>query len=262
MAVLALTSTTGAPGVTTTALGLALAWHRPVVLVEADVAPGSAILAGYCRGVIAHDHGVIDVALGAGLGEPLDQAIADHLIDLPGGGPVRLLAGVANSAQVGSVGALWEPLGAALRHLDDLGMDVIVDAGRLGSSHGPAALLRHADLVGVVLRADLPSINGAHGSVGMLREDLARSGLGGQVLYTVLVGAGRPYTAREVTAVLDIPLLGDVAWDPRSAEVLSHGATPPRGTARAPLTRSLAALATAAVAALTGAPTLTSPEIP
>ena len=55
-------------------------------------------------------------------------------------------------------------------------------------------------------------------------------------------------------AVLDIPLLGDVAWDPRSAEVLSHGATPPRGTARAPLTRSLAALATAAVAALTGAP--------
>ena len=42
MAVIALTSASGSPGVTTTALGLALLWPRPVLLVEADPTGGSA----------------------------------------------------------------------------------------------------------------------------------------------------------------------------------------------------------------------------
>lgn len=45
MAVITVTSANGAPGVTTTALALALAWPRPCLLVEADVAGGSSILA-------------------------------------------------------------------------------------------------------------------------------------------------------------------------------------------------------------------------
>lgn len=260
MAVIALASSTGAPGVTTTALGLALAWHRPVLLVEADMSPGSSILAGFCRGQIAHHHGLIDVALAAGLGDPLDEAIADHLIDLPGG--VRLLAGPANAAQVGSVGALWEQLAGSLRRMDELGMDVIVDAGRLGAAHGPVPLLRQADLVCLVLRADLPSINSARGALGMLRDDLARLGLGPQVLRSVLVGPGRPYTAREVRAVIDVPLLADVAWDARAAEVLSRGVDAPRGMSRSSLTRSMAALASAAAEVLAGSPTLAAPETP
>ena len=36
MAVIVLASASGSPGVTTTALGLALLWPRPVVLVDAD----------------------------------------------------------------------------------------------------------------------------------------------------------------------------------------------------------------------------------
>ena len=41
MAVIALASASGSPGVTTTALGLALLWPRPVLLVEADPTGGS-----------------------------------------------------------------------------------------------------------------------------------------------------------------------------------------------------------------------------
>ena len=41
MAVVALASASGSPGVTTTALGLALLWPRPVLLVEADPTGGS-----------------------------------------------------------------------------------------------------------------------------------------------------------------------------------------------------------------------------
>ena len=53
MALIVLTSAAGSPGVTTTALGLALTWHRPVLLVEADPTGGSALLAGYFRGQTA-----------------------------------------------------------------------------------------------------------------------------------------------------------------------------------------------------------------
>jgi hypothetical protein len=50
MAVIALASASGSPGVTTTALGLALLWPRPVLLIEADPTGGSGLLAGYFRG--------------------------------------------------------------------------------------------------------------------------------------------------------------------------------------------------------------------
>ena len=48
--VVALASASGSPGVTTTALGMALLWPRPVLLVEADPTGGSGLLAGYFRG--------------------------------------------------------------------------------------------------------------------------------------------------------------------------------------------------------------------
>lgn len=50
MALVTLVSAAGSPGVTTTGLGLALCWPRPVVLVEADPAGSSALAAGYFRG--------------------------------------------------------------------------------------------------------------------------------------------------------------------------------------------------------------------
>lgn len=82
MALIGLTSARGAPGVTTTALGMALHWHRPVLLVEADASGGSAILAGYLRGTVAHDRGLRDVAVALSLGDPLDQAVNAALIEL------------------------------------------------------------------------------------------------------------------------------------------------------------------------------------
>lgn len=54
MAVIVLTSATGSPGVTTTALGLALTWPRHVLLADCDREPGQAVQAGYLRGM---DHG-------------------------------------------------------------------------------------------------------------------------------------------------------------------------------------------------------------
>ena len=49
MAIVVLTSASGSPGVTTTAVGMAFSWPRPVLLVEADPTGGSGILAGTSR---------------------------------------------------------------------------------------------------------------------------------------------------------------------------------------------------------------------
>ena len=47
MALIVLASASGAPGVSTTALGLTLNWHRSVLLVDADPTGSSAVFAGY-----------------------------------------------------------------------------------------------------------------------------------------------------------------------------------------------------------------------
>ena len=62
MAVIALGSAAGSPGVTTSALGLALTWPRPVLLIEADPTGGSAMLAGFFRGTTAQTAALIDLA--------------------------------------------------------------------------------------------------------------------------------------------------------------------------------------------------------
>lgn len=46
MAVLALTSAKGAPGVSTAALAMTLLWPRAALLAECDPAGGSSVLAG------------------------------------------------------------------------------------------------------------------------------------------------------------------------------------------------------------------------
>ncbi|HSJ59640.1 MAG TPA: hypothetical protein VK895_00290, partial [Jiangellaceae bacterium] len=74
VAVIALASASGSPGVTSTALGIALLWPRPVLLVEADPTGGSGLLAGYFRGTREYDGGLIELALTA---DNLHDAIAE-----------------------------------------------------------------------------------------------------------------------------------------------------------------------------------------
>ena len=49
MALIVMFSAAGSPGVTASALGVALTWPRPVLLVEGDPTGGSAVFAGYLR---------------------------------------------------------------------------------------------------------------------------------------------------------------------------------------------------------------------
>jgi len=245
MALITLASASGAPGVTTTALGLALAWPRPVILVEADPTGGSAILAGYCRGEVPHDRGLVNLAMAHRAGEDLTDALPGVLLRLPGS-TVDLVAGVRSHAQAASVTSLWDPLAVALGALDRAGTDVIVDAGRLDLTGAPLPLVRAADVALLVTRTSLPALAGARSWAKTLTDDTAAGASSGPGL--LLIGEGHPYTTREITGVLGLPVVASLAWDPVSAETFHLGTAPGRRFEQAALARSLRAAVSAITA--------------
>ena len=244
MALIVLCSASGSPGVTASALGLALTWSRPVLLVEADPTGGSAMLAGYLRAQSAATDSLIDLAL-AGRQGRLAEAIAQVTMSMPGPPEqvVSLLPGTRAHGQARSLLPLWEPLSAEFKALEATGQDVIVDAGRLGLTGSPEPLLYAADLALMVIRCDLVSLSGARSWAETLRTGFEAIGAASS-LGLLLVGEGKPYSARDVAKVLQIPVTASLAWDPDVAEVFAKGAKAPRKFDSSPLVRSLKAART------------------
>ena len=242
MALIVLTSASGSPGVTTSALGLALSWPRPSLLVEADPTGGSGILAGYFHGDVAHIGGLIDLALAHREGT-LAEAIGRATMPIPDSA-VQLLPGIRGHWQAASLIPLWEPLSGALRALERNGQDVIVDAGRLGLAGWPEPLIYGADLTLLVTRSTLPALSGARSWAETLRGEFERTGAATS-LGVLLVGDGEPYGAREVSKVLQIPVTASLALDQDGAAVFSRGANPPRRFESSQLLRGLRAAASA-----------------
>lgn len=236
MAVIALASASGSPGVTSTALGLALTWPRPVLLVEADPTGGSALLAGYFRGRAVPPDSLIDLAFAHRDGT-LVEAIPTVTMSIPDT-QVSLIPGTRAHAQARSLAGLWEPLAAAFKSLDRFGQDVIIDAGRLGLVGSPEPLLFGADLALLACRTDLVALSAARSWAETLRTGFERVGAL-EALGLLLVGEGRPYRAREVTKVLGVPVTAAVAWDPDAAAVFATGAAAPRRFEGSALLRSL-----------------------
>lgn len=244
MALVVLASASGSPGVTTTALGLAQVWHRPVVLVDADPVGGSALLAGYFQGTVVDDDAMVSLVMAQRDGR-LAEVLPRTLLTIPGTA-IAILPGPKSHAQAGSLTDLWPGLAFELRALEQNGHDVIVDAGRLGMVHSASALIAAADMALLVTRSSLPALAAAR----QWAVDLAAGssdGTGAAAVGTLLVGPGRPYAVSEVSGVLSTPVLESIAWDPRAARVLSEGEKPPqtRWNARDGLVRSYRASAAA-----------------
>lgn len=233
MAVIALCSASGSPGVTTTALGFALLWPRPVLLVEADPTGGSGILAGYFRGIRAYDQGLIELALSSSEVADLLPRIAQPI----GTSTAGFIAGPRAHTQAAALTGLWSPLSDALHELESTGQDVLVDCGRLGLAGWPEPMLAEADLALLMSRTHLPSISAARSWADTAQrgsQAWSHSGV-------LLVGESQPYSAKEVGSVLSLPVLGVLADDSDSAAVLHRGRSIPPGFDRSALVRSLQA---------------------
>jgi hypothetical protein len=266
MSVIALTSARGAPGVTTTALGLSLVWPRPTVLVEADVSGSSSVGAGYLRGGIDPSRGLIGAAVAFRSGSLSPDTVREQAIALTDDDTRLLVPGLASAHQAGSLTTeVWDRLGSVLLAVDRAGTDVIVDAGRLGAMSGPDPVLRQAHLVLLVTRTSLGAIASARAWVGRLQELLADSTIGPDAAGLLLVGEGRPYRAAEVTKAVGLPVVATIAHDEPNAQVLSHGSPRGRRFDVSALVRSTRTAADAIVHAAEGrasrlAPPVTVPD--
>lgn len=241
MAIIVVCSASGSPGVSTSAIGLALSWPRPCLLVEADPSGASAMLSGRMRevapsGIPSVFHLAVLHRQRGSIPPLLDTAVVVPDTNL------RLISGIRHHLHAASVTQVWAPIVDQLRGFDEAGTDVIVDLGRLGLTGSPQLLLQAADLVLLTTRSTLPALipakNWAVSLTEVLGPDSGRLGL-------LLIGAGHPYTAAEVTQTLQLPVVASLPNDPTSAEVFHLGTPPGRRFDRSPLAKALPAAAAA-----------------
>lgn len=239
MAVVALVSPKGSPGVTATALACTLAWQRRVVLAECDPAGGS-LLAGYLEGALEGPRGIGELAVAELRDGRLAEDFWSQLVDLDAPRRERLLLpGVVNPAQAGSVTPLWQRFADFFEQLadGDPGYDVIADCGRLHVANPPWPILRAASVVLLVTAARLPDLSSARSAAEAIGRDLREYGVPPGTLRLLVVGDG--HGKGEISRALHLPVIGHLPADPRTAQVLSYGGTV---RARRPLMRAAAAL--------------------
>ena len=170
---------------------------------DADPTGGSAVLAGYFRGISAHTTGLIDLAWAHREGL-LEDALTELPMPIPDSS-ASLLPGVRAHTQARSLAGLWEPLAAALKRLDRTGRDVIIDAGRLGLTGSPEPVIYGADLMLLVMRSDLVALAAARSWAETLRAGFDELGTPAKVR-ALLVGAAGP------TAAVMLPRCWGCLW--------------------------------------------------
>jgi hypothetical protein len=216
----------GSPGVTTTAAALVAAtcgWPPAGpggLLVELDPAGGD-----------------VELLVGARIGEPsLLAAAADVRRNVPG----EVLAGHARELRPGLralVAPVARPVAAPVVEAVGARVSVetaavadwvVTDAGRWAPTQVSANRVDGADVVGVVCRSTASSVAHARDLLAELTRPRP---------VVVLIG-DEPYGPAEVAEVVQVPVLGLVAWDPRGvADLWASGATS-RWLNRRPLGRS------------------------
>lgn len=224
MALITLVSATGAPGVSTTAVGLAMAWPRPVLLVEA-AATGSALLPGFFRGEKLPRRTVIQAAAAQRYGQLLND-LPNHTVQLDNTGRVQCLLGYTDPPTQGrNLAGFWGPLAEAAQDLEGAGMDVIVDAGRAGSANEPTPLITNAEALIIALRSSMVSIIGAKSLAGRFLAERESAG-NAETVGLAIVGPKRPYSTANIEGAIRLPAWLEIAWDPEHASVYSDGDKP------------------------------------
>jgi MinD-like ATPase involved in chromosome partitioning or flagellar assembly len=242
----AFVSAKGSPGCTTTALALSSCWpevapDRRVLLAECDPAGGD-IASGYLRGNLDGSRGLVALA-----GQRSPDALAavwEQLLALDDSGRRLLLQGTTDPRQASGLGTAWSALTEAMGGLElqEPPVDVLLDLGRLHTTHEPVHVRQRADLVVLVTRSSLPVVAAARAAAAELGAPAVDGG--SQRVACLVVGEGQPYSAKEISEACALPLVGVLPYDPVSAATFSTGAPAGRRLPRSPLMRSVRALAT------------------
>lgn len=236
MSTIVLTSVSGAPGVTTTAIGLGRVWPQSSLVVEDDT--HHAMLAGYLR---ASQHAEPNLAAVANLtstptnAQTVWESIARPLpTDDPVGGLRRkAVLGPPTPWSRAGIDPRWGFMLALWRQLAEAGIDTIIDLGRLATPltstpHLIATpIIDDADMILVMIEATLRDVAGAHTMVEGLAEQMNLAGAHQRLgLLVHRGGAARgvaEFTDKEITSALQLPVCGSIVHDPVAAAQLSDG---------------------------------------
>lgn len=234
MTVLCLASATGAPGVTSTAVGLTMFWPRDVLLVDTDRDAGQAVLAGFLQGADAGGRGLGAFAQSHRERRSvnlLDQGF--QLIEDPNTRRM-FVPGFPHPGAAGLFAQVWVELAAAISDVSS-GFDVLIDAGRVGREL-PEPIVATADQLLLVVRSQLRAVAAMGAVVDAVRE---RCLLHDTKLGLMVVGPQRPYDSADISRQFGVPVVATLPWDPAAAEFLSDGEAV-RRFERTPLARAFA----------------------
>jgi MinD-like ATPase involved in chromosome partitioning or flagellar assembly len=247
MALVALASAKGAPGVTTLAVALAGVHPGAAVVAETDPAGGD----------LAWRYGTAE-------GQPLDTGrgllslaavirhgatdLRPHLQTVAGGLPV--LVGVTTPEQVTGLGPVWSQIAHTLATLP--GADVFADCGRVTSGSPSLPVMLAADAVVLTARPEVDQLAHLRERVRMLAEQTGAGAVRPPIGVVVVAGEkDHRLVVGDVQRLLDaagLPgkVLGAVAHDERGARLLAGSGGGSAG--RTPLVRSVRALSPALAA--------------
>lgn len=264
MALIALTSAKGSPGVSTAALAFTLTWKSQVILGECDPAGGD-ILAGYLANLtLPADRGLLQLAI-ADSRNNLAEEFWGQLIDLDSPHRKRLvLPGISSVSQGASLRPTWPRLAAFFAGLEHQrpAYDVIADCGRLTTTHAPWPVFQRADLILVAVRpTSLRSVAPVWPALGEIRRNLVEADLPADSIGLLLIGDG-VYKRKEIEQRLQCPVVVQLPDDAKSAAALSgtgrwkagHDLLRNAGSAEAAIRDAIAARRERRNRAATGAP--------
>ena len=239
MTITVLTSASGSPGVTTTAVGLTVHWPGSCLLVDTDYQ--RAVLTGYLGGNHLTQNGLVHVINAARISSTAREAVWQQSIALPDDDPDGdrrlLLPGLDSPNTAKALAGSWKPVAAALHSLDATGTDVIVDLGRLTAAGIPVELLDVATHVLLMVQPTLRSVGASHWAAHRLVDQTAQRGASARVgllivrrgllttapLLTRADPTPRGFDNVEIEAFLPLKVRGTIAHDPVQAALLSDG---------------------------------------
>ncbi len=244
MTAIAVVAGKAAPGATTIATALTLAFPEPVLLVDADPAGGD-VMPGLLPGRATTDTGLLSWLVATRHLAAMDATavLAEHALSLPEAGDAWVLPGLQGPGQAGVLASGgWTRLATTVERCGPvLNRAVIVDIGRLGDASG-WPVIAACDVVLLVVRPTARSVQGAASATQLLRRrlgDLDRVRL-------VVSGAG-PYAPDQVAGAVGFERadrVDRIPADPRAAAALVDGSTSTVfGLTRTRLVRAAAQLA-------------------
>lgn len=231
-----LTSLSGSPGVTTTAVAWATTATTPTLLLEADMTGGSTILAGRFRAEIAHEQTILAMAT-----RDVDMAVLEVLqtqsVPLPGAvADSALIPTIAEHQQATVLQSAWPETAQALVDLSQQGgVDVVVDLGRITTDGLPWGLVERLDALLVLSWTSLPALITLSNGVPRLQDQVH-----GPHLSVLLVDAAiGGYPADVAAQVSPAPVLGTLPHASKAAAVYSQGYKTARAAVLHPYHRAI-----------------------